>query len=382
MQSKLQPSTLEMFKNGHNTSVASREEVHNFVTSFYEDEIKTNTDFEQGACCIPDDQRLISIYELLPEVLLQHNYGGGSTIPDDDLSGLTVTDWGCGAGVDCFTLAYMVGPHGRVTGIDMSQEQLKRAESFIPAVMRAFNYPEPNVEFHNDYIELGDAVADNSLDLVVSNCVINLSPKKEQVFDAIFRKLKEGGEIHISDVVLDRRLPQELFEDPQLFARLLGECVGGALYIDDLLEKMRTAGFADPRIMQQTQLKDEVEGFPVGVYSAEIRAFKITSSYDSPVTGHLPPMDLQCEDYGQTATYNGILPDSPARFKLDDHHVFERNKPEKVCRNTARMLKDTRLGIYLDVTQPITHYGRFPCGERQTTESGETSEIKPGACCS
>ena len=381
MQSKLKFDTLEIFKNGHNASVESRDEIHAFVKNFYEKIIKTNKDFEQGTCCIPGDNRIVSIYELLPDELLQHNYGCGSTIPFDDLTGLTVADWGCGSGVDCFTLAHLVGPSGKVIGIDMSEEQLKRADRFTSVIMKAFNYPEPNVDFRSDYIELGDSIEDDSVDLVVSNCVINLSPRKDQVFGSIARKLKEGGELYFSDVVLDRRLPFELFDDPQIFARLLGECVGGALYIDDLMERMKAAGFSDPRIVSQTQINDEVEGYPVGVYSAEIRAFKISEPQKSPVTEHLPPMDTQCEDYGQTATYNGILPYSPARFTLDDHHVFERNKPESVCRNTARMLSDTRLSRYFKVTEPISHYGRFPCDDEPAAKPKDTDENNPGACC-
>lgn len=381
MQEKLKFDTMEIFRNGHNGSVSSKEEIHAFVRSFYENVIKTNKDFEQGTCNIPADSRIVSIYDLLPDSLLQHNYGCGTAIPDDDLTGLTVADWGCGSGVDCFTLSYLVGPEGKVTGIDMSEEQLKRADSFKSEVMKAFNYPKPNVDFKSDYIELGDSIEDGTLDLVVSNCVINLSPKKEQVFGSIIKKLKEGGELYFSDVVLDRRLPHELFEDPRQFARLLGECVGGALYIDDLMEKMKSAGFADPRIVKQTLIKDEVEGFPVGVYSAEIRAFKITGSQESPVTMLLPPMDVQCEDYGQTALYNGGLVDSPARFFLDDHHVFERNKPEQVCRNTARMLSDTRFKRYFTVSEPVSHFGRFSCDDEPGQKSGNTEKNELGACC-
>ncbi|MCH7783505.1 methyltransferase domain-containing protein, partial [candidate division KSB1 bacterium] len=134
MQSKLKFDTLEIFKNGHNASVENRDEIHAFVKNFYEKIIKTNKDFEQGTCCIPGDNRIVSIYELLPDELLQHNYGCGSTIPFDDLTGLTVADWGCGSGVDCFTLAHLVGPSGKVIGIDMSEEQLKRADRFTPVI--------------------------------------------------------------------------------------------------------------------------------------------------------------------------------------------------------------------------------------------------------
>jgi len=144
---------------------------------------------------------------------------------------------------------------------------------------------------------------------------------------------------------------------------------------------MKAAGFSDPRIIKQNKLKDEVEGFPVGVYSTEIRAFKITQQEQSPVTQHLLPVDNQCEDYGQTAMYNGLLPDSSARFVLDDHHVFERNKPEKVCRNTARMLKDTRLCKYFQVSKPIEHFGLFPCGDEPSEKKTTNNDDKLGACC-
>ncbi|MFC1730532.1 methyltransferase domain-containing protein [candidate division KSB1 bacterium] len=378
MSATLDKRVIEIFRNGQAPFRGQENDVHNFVRDFYENVITTNKDFEQSACCISGDTRMAEIQKKLPEILLQHNYGCGTTIPGDDLRELTVADWGCGSGVDCYTLSYLVGENGKVIGIDMSEEQLGRARSFQDEIMASFHYQEPNVFLNKDYIELGKSIPDNSVDLVVSNCVINLSPDKKSVFQAIFDKLKEGGEVYISDIVLDRRFPMELYENPQGFARLLGECVGGALYIQDLNDTMIAAGFTDPRVVKINRIRDEVQGVSIGVYSAEIRAFKISQHEKSPVTAHLNPMDTACEDYGQIAVYNGTNPVSPSQFVLDDEHCFAAHKPTAVCRNTARMLRDTRLARYFEVTGPVRHFGAFDCSSDAPPES---SKEESGGCC-
>jgi arsenite methyltransferase len=110
----------------------------------------------------------------------------------------------------------------------------------------------------------------------------------------------------------------------------------------------------------------DVMAEPIVFYSMTVRAFKFTDS-----------LDRRCEDYGQVATYRGTIPQQPARFVFDDHHMFEAHRPVAVCRNTARMLQETRLGAYFDVTPPIKHFGLFPCGSPVSTGS----EIAKGSCC-
>ena len=330
-----------------------------YLSDYYGRVLRSKADFEKKACCTEETaKRHADILALLPEEVLSKHYGCGCPIPDDDLTGLRVLDLGSGAGVDCFVLAKLVGPDGSVAGIDMTDEQLEVARRAVPEVMRAFGHGRANVSFLKGFIETCEDVADASVDLVVSDCVINLSPRKDEVFRAIHRVLRPGGELFISDIAADRRVPDRIRNDPKLIA----ECLGGALYEHDWFDAMKDAGFQDPRLVRRSVVANEVEGEPITFSSLTVRAFRLE-----------PALDRRCEDYGQTGTYLGTVPGSPARFALDDHHVFEKHRPLAVCRNTARMLSDTRLARHFAVTQPIRHFGLFPCGPAQPAPA-------PSAC--
>lgn len=335
-----------------------------FLSEFYGRRVSKTSDLAEGACCTLDTSaRFREVVPLLPQEVVARQYGCGSPIPEDDLAGLTCLDLGCGAGFDAFVLARQVGPRGFVHGIDMTAEQLAVARRAAPLVADRFGYAEPNVAFHGGFIETADAIADGSVDLVISNCVINLSPAKDQVYRTIHRVLKEGGELYVADVVADRRVPEALAQDPVLVA----ECLGGAQYEHDLFDTMKDAGFADPRVVSRKVLRRDVKGEPITFSSLVVRAPKLTR----------PPLDRRCEDYGQVAVYKGTLPAHPARYAYDDHHVFERGRPTAVCRNTARMLSETRLGRHFDVTPPLRHFGLFACGPAPAT----AANVAGGACC-
>ena len=132
-------------------------------------------------------------------------------------------DLGCGTGRDSYILASLVGEQGHVIGIDMTDEQLIVANEHVPSMMEKFGFRQPNVDFRQGYIEdlQTPGIEDNSIDVVISNCVINLSPHKEEVFREIFRVLKPGGELLFSDVFSGQRIPAPLKDDPVL----MGECL-------------------------------------------------------------------------------------------------------------------------------------------------------------
>ncbi len=160
--------------------------------------------------------------------------------------GETVVDLGAGGGFDCFLAAHEVGESGRVIGIDMTPDMLSKARS--NAVKGKFT----NVEFRLGEIEYLP-LADESVDVIISNCVINLSPNKSQVFREAFRVLKPGGRLAISDVVATVELPAEMRNDPDLIAG----CMGNASLVDELEAMIRAAGFVDVRI----EPKDESKAF-------------------------------------------------------------------------------------------------------------------------
>lgn len=201
------------------TSTESRELLRSRLRDYYGHVLRRTGDLKQEACCADDTRaRYRDIVRLLPAEIVERNYGCGCSIPDDDLGGLTVLDLGCGAGFDAFILAKLVGESGRVIGLDMTEEQLDVARRNLPAVERALDLPRRNVELISGYIECADGVPDASIDLVVSDCVINLSPEKERVFETAWRVLRPGGELFISDIVADRRVPERLSRRVDLVA--------------------------------------------------------------------------------------------------------------------------------------------------------------------
>jgi len=169
------------------------------------------------------------------EVLSKY-YGCGSPIPPLE-KGLVVLDLGSGTGRDCFVASAFVGETGKVIGVDMTEEQLAVANKHIEYHTKAFSLAKSNVEFKKGFIEdlKSIGIADNSVDVVISNCVINLSPDKQKVLSEVYRILKPGGELYYSDVFSDRRIPEELQKDKVLW----GECLSGALYIEDFRRMMQ-----------------------------------------------------------------------------------------------------------------------------------------------
>ena len=212
---------------------------------------------EEGSCCIPtgsccgsaDLAQTISknigyTDEELKSVPEGANLGLGCGNPVALASlgeGETVLDLGSGAGFDCFLAATRVGKRGKVIGVDMTPEMLEKARE------NAQKGGYENVEFRLGEIENLPA-ADNSVDVVISNCVINLSPDKRRVFGEAFRVLKPGGRLMVSDIVLLRELPDFIKSS---VAAYVG-CVSGAMMKDEYLATIREAGFQEVKILDET----------------------------------------------------------------------------------------------------------------------------------
>lgn len=339
------------------------------VREYYGRVLKTNKDLQTNACCtmdsLPSYLRNI-LAEIHPEVV-EKFYGCGSPFPLD-LRGKTVLDLGSGSGRDCFLLSKLVGPEGQVIGVDMTDEQLAVANRHVDYHMKKFDFKKPNVRFIKGYIEdLETAgIATNSVDLVVSNCVINLSPNKARVFAEMFRVLRPGGEMYVSDVFASRRLPSSLAEDPVL----LGECLGGAMYIEDFRRLLVNLGCNDYRLTTTTKINLISEEIlrkvgHIDFYSLTVRAFKLE-------------MEDRCEDFGQVAYYLGTIENAPNVFVLDDHHSFEKGRPVPVCSNTALMLTGTGYAKHFEVRgHTTTHFGLFDCAPKEATSAAAAV----GACC-
>ena len=175
-------------------------------------------------------------------------------------AGETVLDLGSGAGIDCFLAAREVGPTGRVIGVDMTPAMLERARATAARVGAA------NAEFRLGEIE-HLPVADASVDVVISNCVVNLSPDKPQVFREAHRALRPGGRLLVSDLVLTRPLAPGLQRSVALYAG----CVAGAALRADYVAAIRAAGFADVEVVEERGYGGDPAHFPAS--AAEQEAF-------------------------------------------------------------------------------------------------------------
>lgn len=256
--------------------------IHDVVREHYAERIKNN-----AACCGPSDccstDSALYPAELLatlPAGESAVSYGCGDPITLASLQpGQTVLDLGSGAGLDCFFAAQKVGATGQVIGVDMTPEMVARARSSAKRMNVA------NVEFRQGYLE-DLPVESNSMDVIISNCVINLSPDKSKVFAEAFRVLNPGGKLAVSDIVTDGPLPEAVKQSLSAWAG----CVAGAVEAKDYIGMMEAVGFTDVSIKPVFFDKETVDGaldkmkldikeYPreavyKAVYSAKITAYK------------------------------------------------------------------------------------------------------------
>ncbi len=346
---------------------------HEEVRRYYGEVLQASSDLKTGACCpsesMPPALRS-QLADIHPEITARF-YGCGSPMPAV-VCGRTVLDLGCGTGRDVYLLSRLVGERGHVIGIDMTPEQLAVARRHQAWQAERYGHARSNVQLIEGRIEdlAACGIADASVDIVISNCVLNLSPDKEKVFAEIFRVLKPGGELHFSDVFADRRIPPALRSDPVL----LGECLSGALYVEDFRRMLGRIGCADVRCVSQAPiaLNDAQIIARIGMVafrSMTLRAFKLD-------------LEDRCEDYGQIATYRGSIAGQPHAYLLDDHHRFETGKPTPVCGNTFDMLSATRLAGHFDLHgERRVHYGLFASMPSNPASAASAATEATQGCC-
>ena len=345
------------------------------VKDYYGKTLKASSDLKTEACCTPDDMPdfvRVLLANIHPEVLTKY-YGCGLVTPLA-LKGARILDLGCGAGRDVYALAQLVGEKGEVVGVDMTPEQLGVARAHVSWHTQKNGYSADNVRFLEGYIEdLGALdLEPASFDVIVSNCVINLSTDKRAVFEGARALLKSGGEFYFSDVYADRRLSDELRKDPVIY----GECLGGALYWNDFGDLAKRAGFKDPRLVADRVL--EISDAALAAKLGQARFFSATYRLFN-----IEELEPACEDYGQAVIYKGGLEHAGDAFMLDDHHLIEKGRIFPVCGNTWRMLEASRFAPYFEFIGDFsTHYGIFPgCGTNLPYGEKEPEASTSGGCC-
>lgn len=279
----------------------------NIVAEFYGKAAETP---QEGLCCpTPFDPQEIAH---IPKQVIDRFYGCGGPVSLADLKeGEVFVDLGSGGGIDCFIASPKVGFTGKVIGIDMTDQMLKISEENRAIVSEKLGYS--NIEFKKGFLE-EIPVESATVDVVTSNCVINLSPDKKAVFHEIWRLLKDHGRVVISDIVTEEEIPVPLKTNP----RLWGECLSGALTENEFLSDLEQAGFYGIQTLKKQFWKEE----------HRYRFFSIT------VRGYKFEKKKGCQFVGQKAIYRG-----PYKSVVDEEgHLFVRDEIVEICTDTAEKL--------------------------------------------
>ncbi len=348
---------------------------------------------EAALCCpVTYDRKYLAA---IPSDIIERDYGCGD--PSAHLrEGETVLDLGSGTGKICFIASQVVGPSGRVIGIDMNREMLALARSCSPKVAAAIGYD--NVRFYEGKIQdlrfdpaqltayLADhpvsdsqdalsldafvarqkadspLIADHSVDVVVSNCVLNLvgGRDKPQLFAEIYRVTKNGGRVVISDIVSDQDIPEHMQQDAELWSG----CISGALREDEFVQAFVRAGFHGVRILARDQRPwQTVEG--IEFRSLTVEAFKGKAG--------------ACIESNREVIYKGPF----SEVADDDGHRIGRGVRTAVCDKTFQLLmREPYQGMFESV-QPLVEValGGRAVGESQGEECRPTTEKNSGSCC-
>jgi len=354
----------------------------------------------QDALCCPVDYDK-SLLEILPQEIIDKDYGCGD--PSRYVqAGDCVLDLGSGSGKVCYMAAQLVGEHGRVIGVDMNDDMLMLARKYQAEMVEILG--NDRVSFVKGQIQdlaidieamehwlaeqpINDAngmalferwkqqqrqlkplIADNSVDLVISNCVLNLvdDDQKQQLIDEIYRVLKPGGRIAISDIVSDEPIPGSFKEDDELWSG----CISGAFQEQEILQRFAEKGFLAVKLD-----KWETEAWKI-VEDIEFRSVTVTA---------IKSMGDECLDKGHAIIYRGPY----SCIEDDEGHLFPRGERMAVCERTFRFLTEGILGDdFIGITpvnerQPVPWCA--PAGTRRPiseTKKGHHVQTKSGSCCS
>ncbi|KAK6295884.1 hypothetical protein J4Q44_G00335970 [Coregonus suidteri] len=231
-------------------------QVHDNVKQYYGSRLESTCDLQTSAACsLPCRPMPKSAMEALnhvhPEVTKRF-FGCGLPVPEK-LQGCRILDLGSGSGRDCYALSKLVGETGHVTGIEMTEELILASRKYIQYHQEKFGFEKPNTTFLQGYMEKLTAagIENDSMDIIVSNCVICLCPDKKTVLREAYKVLKEGGELYFSDMYASNVVHDHLKEDPVMW----GEGMGGSLYWRDLISLVQEVGFSTPHLVSASHIE-------------------------------------------------------------------------------------------------------------------------------
>ncbi|KAH0795447.1 methyltransferase domain-containing protein [Histomonas meleagridis] len=308
------------------------EQLHQDVKDYYSQEVQQTSDLKFSACVCSSTKspKHKEILSRISPIVIEKYYGCGTPIPEA-LEGATVLDLGCGTGRDVFVTAALAGKTGHVIGVDMTPEQLEVANGALEYHYGQF--PESaKIEFKQGFIEdlQSIGVPDSSVDVVISNCVVNLSSNKLKVFQEIYRVLKEGGEVHISDIFSSKPLNEEACKNKML----VGECIGNVLDLTEFVDVMKKSGFDQiyPVEIRVIDVKHELIDPYTAFYSITFRAFKVSKNENT--------------FENDVAKYVGGIDEYENAFKFDVMHEFRKNQSTPISTNVLEILQKSRFNKF------------------------------------
>ncbi|XP_072883025.1 arsenite methyltransferase [Hemitrygon akajei] len=314
------------------TKCRQRSKIHEEVKDYYGKRLKRTEDLVLNACVTPAKALAKHVHEALKDVheeVSARYYGCGLVVPEC-LENCWILDLGSGSGRDCYMLSKLVGEKGHVTGIDMTDGQIQLAKKFVDYHTKKFGFSKPNVDFLQGYIEnLGDVgLKDSTFDIIISNCVINLSPDKTAVLEEAYRVLKDGGEMYFSDIYADSELPESVRKHKVLW----GECLGGALWWKEFLKIVEKVGFSAPRLVSATKV-------PMGNEELQklIDGYKFVS-----VTCRLFKIPAGTAREKSRVIYNSSITGCTEKLEFDVNYTFNEGQTVVVDEETAAILNSSR----------------------------------------
>ncbi|XP_041851106.1 arsenite methyltransferase [Melanotaenia boesemani] len=310
------------------------DDVRDNVKKYYGSRLESSCDLQTSAasCSLSCSPLPTSVKEALslvhPEVTKRF-FGCGLPFPAK-LEGCRVLDLGSGSGRDCFAFSKLVGPNGHVTGIDMTEELITASCQYVEYHQKKFGHEKPNVTFVQGYMEkLNEAgIQKDSVDVVISNCVICLCPDKKTVLQQAYDVLKEGGEFYFSDMYASSIIPAQMKQDPVLW----GEGMGGSLFWKDFIPLALGVGFSTPYLVSASLIE---------VHNSELKAKAGDIKYASGTYRlfKLPNCPVMSS---ASVTYKGTVAEFPDQLDFDSSHCFQKDKAVEVNGEMAAILQCSR----------------------------------------
>ncbi|KAJ2082992.1 hypothetical protein H4R24_001186 [Coemansia sp. RSA 988] len=358
--------------------LGNSDDIYSSVKDYYGKVLASSNDLKTSACTAAAAPHPIirKAIESVPDAVNDKFYGCGNPIPLG-IKGKDVLDLGSGSGRDCYVAAALVGPEGSVTGVDMTDEQLQTARESTGEFEKTLGYA-PKLKFVTGYIEeLQKAgIEPSTIDICISNCVINLSPNKRLVLAGVYQTLRTGGELYFSDMYADAQLPDSVRKHDVL----LGEGIGGALYVKEFEQMAQDIGFACPRVLSIA---------PIAVNDKELQALVGDTKFYS-ITYRLfkPDENKDAKQGNFTATYQGTIEGHEDSYELDIDNVFVKGISKPVSCSTASILLSSWLsGFFVVDKSPNNNSGSATLPSSAETLINNLRRFKEqggnasGSCC-